>query len=363
MTTEPLRLRAPLFAFLLAAGTLAAGGVAADPSPDTSQLARRVQADEARVAALQGDAAAARAHLVQVADLFGPSDEEKAAAAAAVQREQNQDSNIAGLNQRASDLEDSIRHLTGQIEELNHRLDQIDQRIDRLRKEFDYKLCQATAQQLGAAQPGDDNALPCAPAAATTTVSPTSAPTPPSTSAPSQPDNGVLGSGPSTETSPPTGVTHLAPPPGVLGTLPQSAALPPAPLAPTVPDTKAQFDAALHLLAMSQYDQASGAFRSFADSYPKDPLAPQALYWLGDIAYVQKDYRGAAQAFLEELKKYPTSARGAESMLKLGQSLIAMNQKSEGCAALHALPGRFPSASKTVLAQAEALRKAGGCRH
>ena len=34
----------------------------------------------------------------------------------------------------------------------------------------------------------------------------------------------------------------------------------------------------------------------------------QAIYWVGDIAYVQQDYPGATRAFAEQIKKYPKSA-------------------------------------------------------
>jgi tol-pal system protein YbgF len=117
----------------------------------------------------------------------------------------------------------------------------------------------------------------------------------------------------------------------------------------------------MDLLAKAQYDDARSGFRAFADANPKDALAPQAVYWVGDIAFVQKDYPNAARAFAEELKKYPASTRGAESMLKLGQSLLAMNQKQEGCTALAALPSKYPNASATVKGQAAASRKAAGC--
>ena len=82
----------------------------------------------------------------------------------------------------------------------------------------------------------------------------------------------------------------------------------------------------MKLLAGTQYDEARGAFRAFADAYPNDELAPQAVYWVGDIAYVQKDYPAAPRAFAEEIKRYPESTRAPDSMLKLGQSLIAMGQ-------------------------------------
>jgi tol-pal system protein YbgF len=279
---------------------------------------------------------------IQLAQLFGESDEEKAQRE---QREQAQDAAIAELRQRVSDLEETLRRQTGANEELSHHVQELSQRIDRMQKDFDYKLCTMAGQQLGAStQPGDPSALPC--------------------NAPSQPSS-VQGPPPSLA----GGATELAPPSGVLGTLapatplPQSqpAAATAAPTA-TAPGNRPQFDAAMNLLAKTQYDEARAAFRGFADQYPKDDLAPQAVYWVGDIAYVQKDYPGAARAFAEEIKKYPSSPRAPESMLKLGQSLVAMGQNKEGCTTLGALTGKYPTASKAIAAQAAAARKAAACK-
>ncbi|HEV2561302.1 MAG TPA: tol-pal system protein YbgF [Rhizomicrobium sp.] len=288
---------------------------------------------------------AARIHGVQVAELFGESDEEKAAR---LQREDTQDSTIATLKQRVDDLENSLRRVTGQVEELDHRLDQANQHIVQMQKDFDYKLCNIAAQQLGASpESGDQNALPCGGQQQ-------------SYSSPPPPQNTITGAvtpAPDNE-----GAIHLTPPPpssgGVLGTMPATAAPPPAAGSPAL---RKKFDTAMNLLARAQYDEASAAFRNYADSYPQDDLAPQAVYWVGDIAYVQKDYAGAARAFAETIKKYPTSPRGPDSMLKLGQSLIAMNQKKEGCTTLAALPSKYPNASKAVNDSASAARKAAAC--
>lgn len=317
---------------------------------DTQSLSLRLAADEAAVQALQSRLASdqSRAGVMQVADLFGPSDEERAAAA---QHEQAQDSSLTTLDQRASGLEDSLRRLTGQVEVLEHRLDEFDTRLERMQKDFNYKLCTLSAQQLGAGAT-DNSGIPC-PGGQSGAVAP---------AAPA----------PDTSSAAPAAVTHLAPGPGVLGTLPQGADNnpPPPSTAPAVApssnqvasiDTHAQFEAAMNLLAREQYDDASAAFRNFADTYPKDSQAPQALYWLGDIAYVQKDYDAASHAFAEVLTKYPASSPAPESMLKLGQSLLAMNEKQRGCTALHVLETKYHSASKTVLSEAEAVRKAGGC--
>jgi tol-pal system protein YbgF len=349
MTTKTRLLIAILTPLALALSV--AGATAQDDAAAAAQA--RLSRDQADTARLQHDLTdyASRPEPTQTADIFGPSDEEKAAAAAAAQREQNQDQSLAGLNQRAGDIEESLRKLTGEIEVLNHRLDEIDQRMDRMKKDFDYKLCTMSAQQLGAqGAPGSPGAITCNPAG-------------PQTGDAAPPVQQV-----------PTGVTRLAPPPGVMGTLtPQEAAAPaapppqqaaPAPQMQTASvDTHAQYQAAMDMLARQQYDEASGAFRNFADTYPKDPLTPDALYWLGDVAYVQKDFKSAAHTFAEVLTKYPTSHRSADSMLKLGQAFLAMNEKKEGCTTLYALTSKTPGATRTVLAQAEAVRKSGGCRH
>ena len=99
-------------------------------------------------------------------------------------------------------------------------------------------------------------------------------------------------------------------------------------------------------------DEARAAFRGFADANPKDPLAPQAIYWVGNISYVQKDYTNAAQAFAEQIKKYPTSTQGAESMLKLGLSLIGLGEKKEGCLTLGAIRSKYKQAPPAILTQA-----------
>ena len=256
---------------------------------------------------------------IQLAGLFGESDADKAAR---LQHESDQDSQISDLKQRVHDLEQSLQQVTGQNEQLGHRVQELSDRVDHQKKDFDYKLCSLAAQQLGASTaPGQsDSGIPCdTNAALAAAVAPTG---------------------------------QMAPSGGVLGTLPMAA---------DVPDTKPQYDAAMNLLTKAQYDEARAAFRAFVDAYPKDALAPQAVYWVGDIAYVQKDYAGAAQAFAEQIKKYPTSPRSPDSMLKLGQSLLALGQKKEGCLTLGAIKSKYAHASASVLSQA-ATARSGSCK-
>jgi tol-pal system protein YbgF len=332
--------------------------------------------------------AAALASAPAQAQLFGPSDEERA-------READQDSQLQQLtgdsrqiNARMQVLEDKVRSLTdslaratGANEELNHRIELLNTRIAREQQDFAYRLCTLSAQQLGA---GEDSGLNCA-AAGTPSAGAAPAPAAPQSYTPGAsllPLGGGanMGSGPSggdSDTSDSGDNTRFDPTPGrgrpsgVLGTLPAGssyAAGAPARLAPP-PDSaapasggSAQFNSAMNLLARAQYAEASAAFRAYADANPGDSeLTPQAVYWIGDIGYVQHDYPNAARSFAEVIKKYPKSARAPDAMLKLGQSLLAMGQKSEGCTTLGALKSKFPGASESTLSAASAARRTA-CR-
>ncbi len=156
------------------------------------------------------------ASYLRVADLFGESDEEKAARQ---QHEDGQDSQIRTLNDKVRDLEDSVRTLTGQNEDLSHRVDELNAKIERQQKDFEYRLCALAAQQLGSGTgEGDPNAVPCPGSGPVAAAPPSGGALVPAMPAP-------------TEVAP-RSETHLAPPPGVLGTLPAGAAGPgPAPAA------------------------------------------------------------------------------------------------------------------------------------
>ncbi|MBL8642785.1 MAG: tetratricopeptide repeat protein, partial [Rhodospirillaceae bacterium] len=56
---------------------------------------------------------------------------------------------------------------------------------------------------------------------------------------------------------------------------------------------KAQYDYAFDFLKRQDYASAETAFREFLKRAPKDPLAGNAQYWLGETYYVRGDYQKA----------------------------------------------------------------------
>ena len=313
------------------------------------------------------------------AQLFGPSDEEKAHEAAQDSgihdlqgATQQQDARIRELEDKVRGLTQSLSQATGGNEELNHQIQIQNDKIDKMQKDFAYRLCTLSAQQLGAA-----DSMNCAAAG---TPSANMAPQPYSSlqqqgmrpGDPLPPVGGTIdarGNGGGGFVAPPqggdrdgdSGPAVRGRPPGTLGSLPMNSGPPTrlnGSLAPQPGGGSAQYDQAMNLMSRAQYDEAAAAFRGYADANPDDSdLSPQAIYWVANISFIRQDYAPAARTFAEVIKKYPKSQRASDAMLKLAQSFMAMGQKSEGCTTLGLIKSKYPNASPQTLAQAANLRK------
>lgn len=236
------------------------------------------------------------------------------------------------LMRRIDELEEGLGRVTGQMEVLGHQVDELTQKADRVQKQLDL---QAAAKARAEA---DAQTAPQAPSAELK-------------------DTDQLAS--ADRPSAPAADSGLAKPPGVLGTIPAGSTLP----MPDNGDPRKQFDAAMALLARAKYDEASDAFRAYADAHPDEDRAPDAIYWSGDIAYsTKKDYPAAARDFAELLKRYPKAQRAPDGMLKLSLALFEMGQTKEACAAVAALPAKYPNASAATLMRAKGVRDEKKCK-
>jgi tol-pal system protein YbgF len=122
-----------------------------------------------------------------------------------------------------------------------------------------------------------------------------------------------------------------------------------------------QYNYAYGLLIQANYPAAEQAMRAFVQKYPKDPLAGNAQYWLGETFYVRKDYGNAATAFAQGYEKYPKGPKAADDLLKLGMSLTALNQKADACKSYARLQHDFPSPPQAIKDRLTVEKKNAGC--
>ncbi|WP_319775127.1 tol-pal system protein YbgF [Breoghania sp.] len=125
---------------------------------------------------------------------------------------------------------------------------------------------------------------------------------------------------------------------------------------------RAEYDEAYAMVLNGQYDQAARSFQAFLATHPDDPLAANAQYWLGESYFGRARYRDAADAFLKTYTDYPDNEKAPDSLLKLGLSLNGLGQKDAACATYSELLSKYPNASGAVLDQARKERKSAGCR-
>ncbi|MHB2166839.1 tol-pal system protein YbgF [Alsobacter sp. R-9] len=315
----------------------------------------------------------------------------------------------AELLVRVNRLEGQVRQLSGQIEQLQFQNRRLEEQLRKFQEDVEFRF-----QDLNkGTRPGVASGAATPPAAAPARPAPAPA-APPAAQPqkrgdafdPSQQPNApgaprVLGSAGETATiargpiqpgiedimaddEEPTGPLDLSrragglPAPGLpSGALP-APALPAPPAA--VPQTAGRqataptpvavsgsgtarddFDIAYGLVLQRQYDQAEQAFRQFLQTWPRDRMAPQATYWLGETYYRRGRYTDAIEQYLKVYKTFGSSPVAPDSLYKMALSLRGIGQPEQACATLAEVGRKYPSASAELKAGVDREQRRGNC--
>lgn len=257
---------------------------------------------------------------------------------------------------RFQQYDQRISEVIGQIEAVELKLNELTDKFDRMQKDTEFRLTELENRAAGMPMGADAtmSATPGAAAADTVAAAATGAATAADSAAPPSPTQ-----------------------PGVMGTLTseQMQNLPQAPAGAAEQASAAagssvilpgdtpqqQYEYATGLLQRGAYAEAEIALKSFVGQYPKDPLAGNAQYWLGETYYVRSDFKNASVAFAEGYQKYPKSQKAPDNLLKLGMSLGQTGRKKDACTAFSQLDKQFPDASQAIKDRAQRAKQRYEC--
>ncbi len=123
---------------------------------------------------------------------------------------------------------------------------------------------------------------------------------------------------------------------------------------------QAEYDAAYALLGPQQkrYGDAAKAFAAFVQKYPRDRLAANAQYWLGEAYYVSQQNAAALTAFDKVVAEYPRSTKASGALFKIGRLHEASGRRSDARKAYARVINDYPDSPAAGLAR-ERLKQLG----
>ena len=133
----------------------------------------------------------------------------------------------------------------------------------------------------------------------------------------------------------------------ISGTAPAPAtgtASPTASASPSSPPPSADtlYSNGLRDITSGKYDLARSEFQEYLKFYADTDLASNAQFYLGEIAYKQKQYEEAVADYDKVLTNYPKSFKLAPARLRKGMALIELGQKTGAVRELREVVRRYP---------------------
>src|SRR5208283_1970769 len=144
-------------------------------------------------------------------------------------------------------------------------------------------------------------------------------------------------------------------PPASTSAPPASSGPAPSNSAPSGPPPSADtlYSNGLRDITSGKYDLARSEFQDYIRYYGDTDLASNAQFYLGEIAYSQKQYDQAVDEYDKVLNNYPKSFKLAPARLKKGMALIELGQKNPGIKELREVIKRYPGTEEERRARAK----------
>jgi tol-pal system protein YbgF len=120
-----------------------------------------------------------------------------------------------------------------------------------------------------------------------------------------------------------------------------------------VDDTKSKeevYKAAINALGEQDFIKAFSLFKYFIDSFSDQEKLPLSYFWLGEISYIQEDYKSSNEFFLELITLYPNHYRVPLAHKKIGDIFLKKNEPLQAKDKYNFVVREYPDDSASSLA-------------
>jgi tol-pal system protein YbgF len=125
-----------------------------------------------------------------------------------------------------------------------------------------------------------------------------------------------------------------------------------APIGPP-PSADTLYNNGLRDITSGKYELARSEFVDYLKYYSDTDLASNAQFYLGEIAYSQRQYEQAVSEYDKVISNFPKSFKLAPAHLKKGMALLELNQKTAGVKELRDVVKRYPGTEEERRARAK----------
>ena len=127
---------------------------------------------------------------------------------------------------------------------------------------------------------------------------------------------------------------------------------------------KEQYEFAMSFLKAGHNSRAEKAFKEFVQINPKHKLAGNAQYWYAETLRIRGRWIDAAEAYLVGHESYPKGHQhAAMNFLKLGISMVQIQEKDVGCKIIMSVRLQYPKAKSSIISRAESSAKKWKCKN
>ena len=99
------------------------------------------------------------------------------------------------------------------------------------------------------------------------------------------------------------------------------------------------------------YALAIDGFKIYLDNFSQSPFADNALYWIGECYFSQKEYEEAISRYNELILNFPLGDKVPAAYLHKGISMVELDRNEEALSVFKLMVSKYPLEEETKIAQ------------